>query len=173
MYKKLVVLFFIWVTCFTCRAQLVTRIGSGSDTTYLISAKHFTGVIFPASYVNNIEEDKRFTPVKGEINEAEIALNKIWDKVNLYGKSKYARNILVNVTPYFANYKRQYFGYKNDHNQKVIFINLLNFADKKEANKYLSNWKSKFIVGFDGFYEHNTAGFSFNLATKEIVAGAY
>ena len=78
---------------------------------------------------------------------------------------------MIDVSPHFANYKRQYFGYKNDKSQRTIYINLLNFKNKEDVNKYISNWKQKFIVGYDGFYEHSMAQFSYNLATKEIVAG--
>ncbi|MGZ3946216.1 MAG: hypothetical protein ACXVJB_14825 [Mucilaginibacter sp.] len=171
----LFILLFICAISLDGCAQLIRIIVTGADTTYFIKSKHYQGIIFTASITDHIYPDvigtvKRYTPDKQGINESEGAISTIWNEVNLYGKSPYAGNLLYNVTPYFSNYKRQYYGYINEQGQKVVHINLLGFTDKQEFEKYCAKWESRYINGRDGYYEHNTAGFSYNLVTKEIVA---
>src|SRR6185312_262103 len=163
-------LFIIVLFCgafFNCDAQSVKKVITRGDTTWYIKAKHYQGVIFPASYSNDIREKGRFTPGKEEINEAETALSQIWNKVNVAQKN--IKSKLTNVTPYFSNYMRQYYGYSEEHGQRVIYIHLLNFSDKPLAAKYFMGWGSRYMAGSDAFYEQNTAGFSYNLVTKVIV----
>jgi len=152
-----------------CCAQKIIKNIAGNDTTFYIKSKYYDGVIFPVSY-KDTDPKIAFLPSANEIKESEISLAKIYNQVNLLG-GKYFRNMIVDVSPHFANYKRQYFGYVNDKGQRVVYINLLNFKNKEDVNKYLTNWKHKFIVGYDGFFEHSMAQFSYNLATREIVAG--
>ncbi len=168
--KKCLILFLVCFAAFSSKAQSVKTVITNGDTTFLIRAKHYQGVIFPASYTTNINQKARFTPGKEDINAAEDELSKIWNKVNLRGKGADTRNILDNVTPYFSNYKRQYYGYINDQEQKVVHIHLLNFFDKPMAAQYFTGWGSRYMVGQDSFYERNTAGFSYNLVTRVVVS---
>jgi hypothetical protein len=168
--KNILISFLICFATMNCCAQSVKTIVTGGDTTYLIRAKHYQGVIFPASYTTNIDQKNRFTPVKGEINAAENELSKLWDKVNLHSRGTDTHDILDAVTPYFSNYKRQYYGYINNQGQKIVYIHLLNFFDKSAAAQYFIGWGNRYMTGDDEFYHSNTAGFEYNLETKVMVA---
>lgn len=168
--KNLLISFIICFVTLDCCAQSVKTIITGGDTTYLIRAKHYQGVIFPASYTTNINQKNRFTPGKDEINAAEGELSKLWDKVNLGNKGADTRSVLDGVTPHFSNYKRQYYGYINEQRQKIVYIHLLNFFDKPLAAQYFTGWGSRYMTGTDDFYHNNTAGFAYNLETKVMVA---
>lgn len=143
-----------------------------SDTTFYIWNKNYTGYIFPAAYkdVNGVlGNNEKFTPVEHEIDETEAALAKLYEQPTIIsGHKLYGGKALVDVTPGFSNYKRQYAGYINDKKQKIVCVNILNFRNKKEAEQHFRNWKHRFFIGFDGFYEHNYTCFGYNLSTQKI-----
>ncbi|WDF79977.1 hypothetical protein PQ469_08160 [Mucilaginibacter sp. KACC 22773] len=142
-----------------------------SDTTFSIQGENYSGYVFPAKNKVDIDAEQkgRFTPTIGDIKEAELALTHISKHPQIIdGKKLYGRKVLADVTPGFSNYKRQYVGYINVENQKVLLINILNFKNRTEAKEYFKNWEHHFIMGFDGFYEYNYTDFRFNLSTKKM-----
>lgn len=171
MKQRFIIVSLLTLTCaFTLQScgQSIKKVVTGTDTTFYIKGKHYRGVIFPASYVRDIREKGRFTPGKDKVNEAEAALSQIWNRVNIAQKNL-NQHTIPNVTPYFGNYMRQYFGYTDEHGQRAVYVHLLNFYDKPQAAKYFMGWGTKYIDGTDPFYQENTAGFSYNLVTKVIV----
>jgi hypothetical protein len=68
----------------------------------------------------------------------------------------------------YRNFNRQYAGFINEKDERLIYIRLLNFSKPKQAIKYFENWKEEIIVGFGDFYEENTRVFVINIDRNEI-----
>lgn len=74
-----------------------------------------------------------------------------------------------NVKKLFFKYNRQYVGYTNKCNDTIIYVGLLNFSNKKFANKYFEGWKDNIFFGFDGFYQKNQKNYRYNLSKNKFV----
>lgn len=129
-------------------------------------------------YISNFE--KSFTPTLKQIKSAENLLIEQYnsskrnfiDSINKHTAEelKYPKKI-KNVKRKLCKYKRQYVGYITKNNDTIIAISLLNFKKKKKANVYFADWKDRYIIGFDGFYDKNVEYFSANLNTEQLSLG--
>lgn len=68
----------------------------------------------------------------------------------------------------YRNYNRQYAGFKNESDERLIYMRLINFRSPKQSKKYFENWKEEIAVGFGDFYEENTRVFVINIDRSEI-----
>lgn len=121
-----------------------------------------------------------FTPTKEQIKHAEKLLIEQYNLAKVYFIDSVNRNSIENlqqpktvknVKKKLCRYKRQYVGYTTKENDTVIAIGLLNFRNKKKANKHFPDWENTFVIGFDGFYEKNTEYFSANLTSNKLSLG--
>lgn len=119
-----------------------------------------------------------YTPTINDIKEAESVLFKNYyeyetsflDSLNLDKtkiKEKY-RNP-TNVKTKFFNHNRQYIGFVDKSNDTIVYIGLLNFSNKKLANRYFEGWKEYVFFGFDGFYEKNQTNYKYNLSKGKLI----
>ncbi len=65
-------------------------------------------------------------------------------------------------------YNRQYLGFVNRQNDHIIFVQFLNFKNKRKAEAEFVGWKEQIIIGFGKFYEANTLRVTVNLSRKEV-----
>lgn len=131
-----------------------------------------TGLIFSTEYdgwlpYNNVY-DKRFTPTKAEVRKSEKILIADYER---YSKEK-GFNTIENIKDYYWKFNRQYFGYINNNDEKLLVINLLNFKNKFQVYQYFKDWKKRYI---DIYYYptgyHLDSQFIINL-DKEKIGGS-
>lgn len=139
------------------------------------------GIIFnKSSKYPFVEPDYKFayTPTIKDINQTEKFLQyhyyeyetNVLDSFNLdKSKIKCRFKKPENVKKKFYKYNRQYAGFINNSNDTIIYIGLLNFSNKKLAEKYFDGWKENIFWGFDGFYEKNQKCYRYNISKKKFV----
>jgi hypothetical protein len=64
-------------------------------------------------------------------------------------------------------YYRQYIGFINDKDQKIVEINLFNF-DTPEGRRLFKKWRDEYILGADGYYTENTVRYFVNIDRGRI-----
>ena len=113
-----------------------------NENAYLIRNKHSIGEVFKENFKFDVIEksNQRFTPSIDEVNQAEILLKAEFKKSN----SKNKRFILKN----WKDYKRQYFGYLNSNDEKILFVSFFLNEEVKNLNDQL--WKEKHEFYLDG-----------------------
>ncbi|MCL9810078.1 hypothetical protein [Flavobacterium luminosum] len=126
-----------------------------SQSNILLIEKNFKGVIFPNTYKNSafkfIEESKRFTPTKEEIQSFENSLRK-----NLAGINKNRLNQKYKCPVIHRNlrkYVRQYLGFIDDSGKRYLLVNFLwekSIEPESEYRTDLANWEKHWQVWFDG-----------------------
>ncbi|WP_411032420.1 hypothetical protein [Spongiimicrobium sp. 3-5] len=166
---------------------LTVLFGHAQGNSELISLKDYyrgESVIFKKDYtplVNRSNFKESFTPTKEQIKEVEKMLIAQYNSskvsmVDSLRKKNPNENLVYpkpanNVKRKLCKYKRQYFGYIAKTGDTIISVNLLNFKNKRKANKYFSNWKTEYVVGFDGFYYDNMEYFNANLTKNKLIVG--
>jgi hypothetical protein len=73
-----------------------------------------------------------------------------------------------NVQRFFKRYKRQYMGFLNLRDERIIVIHLLNFSRRRRAEKAFEGWTQGYFVGFGEFYEKNVKTYAANLNTHTL-----
>jgi len=136
------------------------------------NALFFNGesVVFTKDYKPHFLLDNitgRFTPSTLELDSAEVIFKNRYN-FDLQGSKELYVEPVKNVTKEYKNYRRQYIGWFNNEGQKVIFIQMLNFKNKKLAKKRFEGWEKEFEVGQGGWYESNRFIFEVNLVTKKL-----
>lgn len=136
----------------------------GQSDSILIAADHyktknFDVAIFPSNSKDLIS-GARFTPTRKEIDEAESALKLKLKELN---KNLINQSSTPIIHENLKKYKRQYFGFKLENGQRILFINC--FWEKDEFRSK-GKWLKEFIMVFDGgsFYWQ----VKYNLDTKEL-----
>jgi len=140
-------------------------------------------VVFNADYkppftISNFKSS--FTPTNEQIEQAEKLLLEQYNSskmdfvdntnANSVEELKYSKKV-KDVKKKLCKYKRQYIGYTTKENDTIIAIGLLNFKNKKKANKHFYDWENTYVIGFDGFYEENTEYFTANLTSARLSLG--
>ena len=74
-----------------------------------------------------------------------------------------------NVQKKFNKFNRQYISYINKENDTILYIGLLNFSNKKKANKYFESWKEFIYGGAGDFYYENEKNYIVNLSKKKFI----
>ena len=138
------------------------------------------GVIFDKSVkypFGELDYEEPLTPSIKSIKEAEsIFSEKYYDYksalIEVYGieASKINEDLKTpeNVIEKFYNYNRQYIAYQNLSKDTIITIGLLNFKNKRKANKYFKDSETTIQYGFHGFYEKNQEWISINISRNQI-----
>lgn len=113
-----------------------------NENAYLIRNKHSIGEVFKENFIFDVIEksNQRFTPSIDEVNQAEILLKAEFKKSN--GKNK--RFILKN----WKDYKRQYFGYLNSNDEKILFVSF--FLNEEVENQNDQFWRERYEFYLDG-----------------------
>ncbi|MFN3753918.1 hypothetical protein [Flavobacterium sp.] len=139
------------------------------------------GVIFDeTAHYPWIEKDyvKPYSPKIKDIEKVEefIAVNYYEYKQNILDSFKITKYRIdkkfknpKNVLKKFHKYNRQYAGFINKANDTIIYVGVLNFADKKKAEKYFEHWKEMILLGNQGFYDKNQDYFNINISRKSFV----
>jgi len=125
------------------------------------------GIVFTASYVPPIVlRDKgksSFTPSEEDIKLAEKILIEKYN-LDLPLDSRFTSfSPLQNVQHFFKKYKRQYMGFLNLRDERIVVIHLLNFSRRKRAQNAFEGWTQGYFVGFGAFYEKNVRTYAANL----------
>ncbi|RBP29092.1 hypothetical protein DFR65_106113 [Oceanihabitans sediminis] len=139
------------------------------------------GVIFDSSVKYPFVEpnyNKAHTPNLSEIKRAEKILSeKYYEyRTNVLDSFNVDKSIIKkrlkkpkNVIKKFHKYNRQYISYVSKSNDTIISIGLLNFANKRKAEKNFTDWKKTIQFGFHGFYEDNQEWVSINITDNEFI----
>lgn len=166
--KKIALLFLIFCT----------------QNTEIIKLKEYysgEGVIFNNNAKYPFVEPKYktpYTPTIADVNKTEKFIfdnyyeyeTNVLDSFKLNkSKIKCKYKIANNVKKMFYNYNRQYAGYLDKSNDTIIYINLLNFSNKKIAQEYFDGWKENIFFGFGEFYEKNQKNYRYNLSKNQFV----
>ena len=139
------------------------------------------GVIFDRTVQYPFDDqnyDISLTPNITEIRKAEKIFSKKYyeyrtnvldsfnvDKSIIKKKLKTQKNVIKK----FYKYNRQYIGFIDKSNDTIITIGLLNFSNKRKAEKYFQDWKKTIQFGFHGFYENNQEWVSINISKNDFV----
>ncbi|MAU16008.1 MAG: hypothetical protein CMH46_10780 [Muricauda sp.] len=165
-------------------SSLIAFLGIVLFSFKIIELKKFyvgQGVIFDASVkypFTELDYYKPITPRISEIKRAEKILSeKYYEyRTNILDSFYVDKSIVKtklkepkNVVKKFYKYNRQYIGYVNNSNDTIITIGLLNFANKRKANKYFPDWEKTVQFGFHGFYENNQEWISINITKKDFI----
>lgn len=155
-------LMLITLVCFGCTASTPRpSMEDHCDSLFveILAEDYFggKGYIVPDTYKLNIVIDdlnKRFTP----------RLEEVWQAEQLLRQQGY------NIDDKYQGFYRQYVGYVNNESERIVLMNLLNFADKQEVEYHYDYgcWTSELVIGFGGFYEENTIRYKANLAKNEL-----
>lgn len=166
---------------------LIVLFGHAQGNSELVSLKdyyHGESVVFGNNYdppVNRLNFKESFTPTEEHIEEVEKILVEQYNSskirmVNSLRRKNPSEDLVYpkpvrNVKGKLCKFKRQYFGYITKVGDTIVSLNLLNFKNKRKAEKYFPNWKTEYIVGFDGFYYDNMEYFNVNLTKEELSVG--
>jgi len=129
------------------------------------------GVIFSENYIPPVNMDDiigRYTPSISEIRIAEEVLCENFNNLFMTNPQYINFTPINNVKRHFKHWNRQYLAYIEKNGDKIIWIQLLNFSNKREEREGFTDWKKEFIFGFGDFYEENTRIHGVNL-TKKIL----
>jgi len=69
----------------------------------------------------------------------------------------------------YKKYYRQYMGYIDINQNRMVMLYLLNFTQKKMANEYFENWKEEPNSGTGYFYSRNVRKFKINISQKKLL----
>lgn len=112
--------------------------------------------------------DKAYTPNLTEIKRAENILSeKYYEyRTNVLDSFNVDKSIIKkrlkkpkNVIKKFQKYNRQYISYVNKSNDTVISIGLINFANKRKAEKNFKTGKKPYNLDFTDFMKTIKNGF--------------
>jgi hypothetical protein len=114
-----------------------------------------------------IEQIKRSeTILFNDYYNYEINICKFFNSDTTFLKAKYKKP--ENVKKRYRKYYRQYAGYVNIDKDTIIFMNLMNFTNKKRANDKFEYWDKSILYGFGDWYLNNEELFYINLTNKMI-----
>ncbi len=103
------------------------------------------GVIFNKGYIppfTGFDTLERFNP---SVQEIEIAENILYSKFNETGIIEFGKDwkIIKNVQKKYTKYHRQYIGCFNSKGDKIIYMYLMNFSNKRKFRENFDAWKEK------------------------------
>ena len=131
------------------KAHALTKCYLSDSIQVVRVGQHSQGAIFPSSYktpYRDLERRQKFTPTVEEVLLAEKLLSEQYN--NAYEQfpalEHYTRRS-VNTNKKFKRYYRQYVGFYNAKGEKIIFIHLMNFRNKKKAGQMFGNWTKEVI----------------------------
>lgn len=109
-----------------------------------------------------------YSPSKSEILEAELLFYTKYNLVMMSSNKVVGFELKPKVRKYFLKHYRQYIGLINSKNEKLIFVQFLNFKNKRKAKKYFKYWDKTLVNGTGSFYEENTQTYIINI-TQNIL----
>ena len=141
----------------------------------IIMGKDFQGAIVPKEIGAGFNNE--FTPTLKEIVLAENGFSEqynqcmssvIEEQSKIDNSRVYHFKRIKNVRGHFKNYVRQYVGYTDNQNNRIIWINLVCIERLQKACKTEFDWRNRIIRGLgDPFYE-NSASFEFNIGLDKL-----
>ena len=164
--------------------SIIAFLGLGLISFQIIELNEYyngQGVIFDSSVKYPFVEpnyNKAYIPNLSEIKRAEKLLSeKYYEyRTNVLDSFNVDKSIIKkrlkkpkNVIKKFYKYNRQYISYVSKSNDTIISIGLLNFANKRKAEKYFTDWKRTIQFGFHGFYEDNQEWVSINITDNDFI----
>lgn len=161
-----------------CHSQIVTYPNLKDST--IIQIKEFYegyGKIFDLRSINNLKliEYSKKPPVKIIfLNEENILLSEkifcIQYNQVLSQDNRFIGFKPVNVKKKYRTYYRQYVAYEDVKGDKFVQIYLLNFKQKKIAEKYFYDWSECCpAIGFGDFYSRNQFFALINISSKKLI----
>jgi hypothetical protein len=161
MIKKLLFLL-IYILIVSCQSKSSFIEIKSNENAYLIRNKHSIGEVYKENFKFDFIEksNQRFTPSIDEVNQAEILLKAELKKSN--GKNK--RFILKN----WKDYKRQYFGYLNSNDEKILNVTFFLNEDIKNQNDQI--WKEQYEFYLDGGPANWIAKINMSSRKVEVIA---
>jgi len=173
MKRNLLILLFCAIHVLVCGQKDVEFINNDSS---LIRIKGLYscgyGKIFDTTYVwdDLLDSYKSSSNLTTEeiIEAEEIMINNYNEVLEKDLRFDYINPKVKDPKRHLKYYYRQYVGYINDEGEKMIFIHLLNFRNKKKAEKYFSGWKNDIKIGVGSFYDKNQKFFIVNLENKTL-----
>lgn len=154
-------------------AQNGTLFNNWVDSTILVEEEDYQGVIFPKEFDPpfrlGIETlDNRFTPTLEEIRELETQLIQQLNKTLRKDPRVHGFRKIKDVRGYLKNKKRQYLGYINHQEHKVVYVRLLNFKDIPAATANFGDWKHNYVTGSLRFFKINMHTYEYDLNSKKL-----
>jgi hypothetical protein len=168
--KKTFLLLFIFFI-FSCSSEFKV-VEQPTEYSEIIKRRQIVGAKFSenGSCFMCLQNVKRFTPSLAEIKIAENILKKNIRKIN--AKKMNQGNGCPVIHRNLNIYRRQYFGYFNEKNERVIFVTFnkskLTVIEKIKGFQIdeSDNWKKEKENWFDGCSKHWEI--KINLTTKEL-----
>ena len=123
---------------------LLFKVCPAQTVAYHYQTPKFDVAIFPKDFPDYMKIFlTAYTPTTVEVDSMELALYKYLRRIRRKLKSNSSQ---INVYKNFKNYRRQYFGYKNDAGEKLLFINSYNPKD----SSFTFDWLNTQVVVADG-----------------------
>ena len=156
---NIIITLILYFAILSCKSDFIV-IENPSQYSKVIKRGKVIGAVFSENgeCFMCLQNEKRFTPNIEEIESAETILRRNIKEIN-YKKINQGDKCLV-IHRNLSKYRRQYFGYFNEKNEKIIFVtfnkNRLTFIEKlKGFYQYESdNWKKEKETWFDGCSNH-------------------
>jgi hypothetical protein len=120
------------------------NVGYAQTVAYHYQTPKFDVAIFPKDVPDAMNVFlTAYTPTTSEVDSMEMALYQYLKRMRRKLKSNPCQ---INVYKNFKNYRRQYFGFKNDSGEKLLFINSYNPKD----SSFTFDWLNTQVIVFDG-----------------------
>ena len=147
---------------------------SGADVICIKDYYEGYGVVFPAGFIPEIQSAeniklRRFTPTIKQIKLGEEILFSQYNAVHSNDVRFASFKPLEDVKQYFYKWNRQYVGYVDEVGNLILEIQMLNFSNKRKANREFEGWQEKLLYGDGGFYAGNLRRFKLNLTGKKLI----
>lgn len=170
---RLVILFLISLIPIKSIGQIdSTKIRIDSTTKFVtIIGVDFKGAIVPKETepgFNRNELANRFNPTLLDICFAENGLTVDYNRAMKNDSRVSGFRKIKNVRSYFKDYTRQYLGYYNNKNQRIIWIHLVRIDKLQKVQNDVFDWTSYIIFGCGDIFYENMTTMIYNLDTKDL-----
>ena len=150
----------------------------------VINLKHWfkgEGVIFDKTENFPFRDEnyaQAYSPTIDDVQKAEKIISEGYfqyreNVLDSFNSKKYRTNPKYRnpekVIQKFYKYNRQYAGYINTKGDKIIYVGMFNFANKRKAQIAFEKWKEIIFLGSEGFYVDNQEYFEVNIDRKDFV----
>lgn len=170
---RFIILFLISLISMKSIGQIdSTMIRIDSTTKFVtIIGQDFKGAIIPKKTEPEFNKDElanRFNPTIMDICFAENGLTIDYNNAMKKDSSRSGFRKIKNVRSHFKDYTRQYLGYYNDKNQRIIWIHLVRIDKLQKSLNDEFDWTSYIIIGCGDVFYENMFTVIYNLDTKDL-----
>ncbi len=174
--KSIMFFTFGFILCFGVQAQSQVRLPSfykGCGIIFTEESKVNVSLDLGEFFEPSVEDIKKSEQVLYEnlVNYLEGKFLRVREEYPLTKKeiNKWKKAINnADAKKLYRNYNRQYAGFINEADERLVYMRLINFRNPKQSKKYFANWKEEIVVGFGDFYEENTSVFVINIDRNEM-----